>query len=143
MVIPRARVAVVQKFYKHIDLQFNIDSFTYFSNKNVVLLGFSGAYLPDEDLVGELEKLAEEVEDYALLGLSVNDPYVLQRYSKNFNSNIGFIADAAGHLTRSLEAGVYTKEYSIGFRTKPFLSVVKKGVVTAMLDKDSKLFNQL
>eukprot|EP00359_Climacostomum_virens_P006279 CAMPEP_0204916546 /NCGR_PEP_ID=MMETSP1397-20131031/14326_1 /ASSEMBLY_ACC=CAM_ASM_000891 /TAXON_ID=49980 /ORGANISM="Climacostomum Climacostomum virens, Strain Stock W-24" /LENGTH=110 /DNA_ID=CAMNT_0052089071 /DNA_START=308 /DNA_END=641 /DNA_ORIENTATION=+ len=72
---------------------------------------------------------------FTVLGLAVNDPFVMKEFAEELKGSIGYIADADGSFTKALEAGADFSEAALGYRTRRFSVVVENGTVTQVNDE--------
>lgn len=116
-----------------------VQSSSFFANKKVVVVGFPGAFTP----TCQLKHLPEYIQNEAVfaakattvLGLAVNDPFVMKEFAEELKGSIGYIADADATLTRALDAGADFSDASLGYRTRRFSIVVENGQITQVNDE--------
>ncbi|MFZ1680817.1 MAG: peroxiredoxin [Rhizobiaceae bacterium] len=114
-----------------------------FAGKKVVLFGVPGAFTPTcsaNHLPGYLENadaiLARGVDTIAVV--AVNDPHVMNAWSKasNANGRVLFLADGNAEFTRATGLELDLGVAGMGVRCKRFSMLVDDGVVSALNIED-------
>ncbi|CAG9326797.1 unnamed protein product [Blepharisma stoltei] len=138
--IPHLKLVVCSGNEGKYNIERDIDSETYFANKKVVLIGFPGAYTPTctGTHIPQFVKLQENFDQKGveLIGLAVNDPFVLKEFGQDMGGKIAYIADGSGYFTRALDAGLDLTEKGLGYRTRRFTALVENGVITQVNDEN-------
>ncbi|CAG9315257.1 unnamed protein product [Blepharisma stoltei] len=139
-VIPWLKVAVTSGEARKYTIAKDIDTVSLFANKKVVLVGFPGAFTPTctnhhlpqfVKLHGSFSNKGVEV-----IGLSINDPFVLKEFAQELDTTIPFICDGSGEFTKAIEAGVDLSEKNLGYRTRRFTALVENGTITLLNDEN-------
>lgn len=88
-----------------------------------------------------MEKHAEiKAKGAEVVGLVVNDPFIVKQFAESLACTFPFIADGSGNLTKSLEAGIDLSFKALGFRGKRFTAIVDNGEVKIVnMEEDTKL----
>ena len=115
----------------------------YFENKNIVLIGYPGAFTPtcmSEHLpgyVGLAETMLKQGAD-EILALSVNDPFVVTAFAEYLGSKklINFLADGNGEFTTALDLGMDLSSVHMGqLRTRRLSMIIKRNRIIYMNDE--------
>jgi len=138
--IPESSVTLVVGSDKgKYNIEPNVDTKTYFTNKKVVLVGFPGAFTPTctATHIPEYIKLVEQFKQKGahVVALTVNDPFVCKEFGEELGGGITFLADGAGKFTMSLDAGVDLSDKALGYRTRRFSAFVEDGTITQLNDE--------
>ncbi|KAJ4850480.1 Peroxiredoxin-2 [Turnera subulata] len=90
------------------------------AGKKVVLFGVPGAFTPTCSWVGYI------------LGIPVNDPFVMKAWSKTFpeNKHVKFLADGSASYTHALGLELDLNEKGLGTRSRRFALLVDDLKVT-------------
>jgi glutaredoxin/glutathione-dependent peroxiredoxin len=138
-VLPHLKLTIVSGTPEKYNIEKDIDSLQYFSNKKVVLVGFPGAFTPTctGNHLPEFIKLHDQfkAKGVEVVGLAVNDPFVLKEFGEELKGSIPFICDGTAALTNALEAGIDLSAHSLGFRTRRFTALVDNGTITQVNDE--------
>lgn len=86
-----------------------VDINEYFENKNIVLVGYPGAFTPTcmsqqiPQFIGRSDEIKAKGAD-EIVALSVNDPFVVTAFAELLagRDKVTFIADGNGELTQAL-----------------------------------------
>jgi peroxiredoxin len=121
------------------NIEKDVDSQAFFSNKKVILVGFPGAYTPtctNNHLPGFVKNYSNfKNKGYEVVGLSMNDPFVLKEFGEDLEASFPFICDGSGNFTRAIEAqGDFSSNF-LGVRTRRFAAVVENGVFIVVNDE--------
>ena len=119
--IPSALVAVVKYDDQKGFQQETVETTDYFTNKNIVLIGYPGAFTPTcmKDHIPENVGLAETMLKQGadeILALSVNDPFVVTAFAELLGGKhlINFMADGNGEFTSALNYGMDLTSVQLG-----------------------------
>lgn len=110
-----------------------------FAGKTVALFAVPGAFTPTchvSHLPGFLENLqalANKGVD-AVVGLSVNDPFVMEAWAKDTGAQgkIELLADGNGAFTKAIGMDIDLSIAALSVRSKRYAAVVKNGEVTVL-----------
>jgi glutaredoxin/glutathione-dependent peroxiredoxin len=137
--IPQVMLTMVSGTAERYNIEKNVDSAKFFAGKKVVLVGFPGAFTPTctSTHVPEFIKLHEKFKEQKVevVGLAVNDPFVLKEFGEEMGGSIPFICDGSANFTKALDAGVDLSAHALGFRTRRFTALVDNGVITVLNDE--------
>lgn len=137
--IPQLQLTIVSGTAERYNIEKDIDSVGYFSNKKIVLVGFPGAFTPTctGNHIPEFIKLHEKfkAKGVEVVGLAVNDPFVMKEFGEELEGSIPFICDGTGTFTKALEAGIDLSSHALGFRTRRFTLLVDNGTITQVNDE--------
>lgn len=146
-VIPQLKLVIASGTPARYNIETDLDSVAYFSNKKVVLVGFPGAYTPtctNNHLPGYVKHYSTfKAKGYEVLGLSINDPFVLKEFGEDLEASFPFICDGSGKFTKALEAGGDFTANSLGFRTRRFAVIVENGTITMVNDEKGGLLTDV
>lgn len=86
-----------------------VDINEYFENKNIVLIGYPGAFTPTcmsqqiPQFIGRADELRAKGAD-EVIAMSVNDPFVVTAFAELLGGRdkLNFIADGNGELSQAL-----------------------------------------
>ena len=132
--LPQALVSLVQYKKGEGFLQETVDFKEYCYGKNVVLVGYPGAFTPTcmsqhlPGYIGLAETMKKKGAD-EILALSVNDPFVVIAFAEYLGSKhlINFLADGNGELTQALDLGMNLQSVQMGqIRTQRFSMIIKR-----------------
>lgn len=112
-------------------------------NKKVVMFGVPGAFTPTcsgKHAPGFL-KIADQLKSKGvndIICLSVNDPFVMDAWSKCLNANekIMMVADHAGNATKTLGLEIDLSTPGLGLRSKRYSMIIENGKVTKLFVED-------
>ena len=135
---PQAVVAVV-KYDPELGFSNEIvDINEYFENKNVVLIGYPGAFTPTcmsqhiPQFITEADAIKLKGAD-EIIALSVNDPFVVTAFAELLGGRerINYLADGNGELTKALGYDFDLTSVQLGpIRSKRFTMIVKNNMIT-------------
>ena len=121
------------------EIQKEQDSLEFFAGKKTVVVSIPGAFTPTctanhipafmESLQGFTDKGA------SVVGLSVNDPFVVQAFAKSLNLTFPFIADGSGTLTKALGAELDCTIHGLGMRGRRFTIIVDNDTISHVNDE--------
>ena len=108
-----------------------------FGGKTVLLFSVPGAFTPTcsakhlPNYVENLGRFGEKGIDQ-IVCMAVNDPFVMEAWSKNQGvpAAIKMLADGNGQFTQALGLSMDATAFGMGVRSKRFAMVAKDGVVT-------------
>ena len=121
---------------------FNTSSF---QKGKFIIFGVPGAFTPtcSHQHVPSFLDLAHRFEEEGIAGIycvSVNDPFVMQAWAKDFESNnddkITFLSDGSGELTATLGMNLDLRQLCLGIRSQRYVLVIQDGVVEHMCIED-------
>ena len=113
----------------------NIDTRTLFRGRKAVLFGVPGAFTPTcsaRHLPGYVEHLDDFLRrGIAVIGVSVNDPFVMQAWGKTQHvpDGLQMLADGNADLAKALGLEMDASAYGMGVRSKRFALYAEDGVV--------------
>lgn len=138
--IPQQKLVLLQGKEGSYQIERNVDSASVFANKKVVIVGFPGAFTPTCQFKHLPEYIQHQAvfvaKGYTVIGLAVNDPFVMKEFAEDLSGSISYIADADGSFTKALEAGADFSEAALGYRTRRFSAVVENGEITQVNDEN-------
>lgn len=106
-----------------------------FAHPRVVLFAVPGAFTPtcsDHHLPGYVQHFGRfQAQGVRVLGLAVNDSYVMQAWAamQQVPSGLGLIADGNAQFTRALGLEFDGTAYGMGLRARRFALYAEHGVV--------------
>lgn len=118
-----------------------------FGNKRVVVVGFPGAFTPTctgnhiPDFINSYDSFKEKGVE--VIGLAVNDPFVLKEFGEEIGGSLSYIADGSGSLTKALDAGFDLSDKGLGYRTRRFTLLVENGTITQLNDENGGAFTDI
>lgn len=127
-----------------------IDVNEYFENKNVVLIGYPGAFTPTcmsqhiPQFIGRADDIRAKGAD-EVIAMSVNDPFVITAFAELLGGRqrINFIADGNGELTQALGLDMDLTAVQLGpIRSKRFTMIVKNNTITQINSEDGAMFTE-
>lgn len=146
-VIPQLKLVIASGTPARYNIETDVDSEAFFSNKKIVLVGFPGAYTPtctNSHLPAYVKHYEVfKAKGFEVVGLSINDPFVLKEFGEDLEASFPFICDGSGKFTKALEAGGDFTANSLGFRTRRFVAVVKNGTVLMVNDEKGGLLSDV
>jgi peroxiredoxin len=116
----------------------------YFAGRTIAMIGVPGAFTPtcsQQHLPGYIEKATDfkskGVDEIACL--SVNDPFVMQEWSKasGAEGKVTLLADGNGEFTKAMGLEFDGSGAGLGTRSKRFAMIVEDGVVKSLHVEDS------
>lgn len=145
--IPVAELTVVAKTHDAFQINDPVPASVYFSGKKVVLVGFPGAFTPTcwtTHLPGYLKSLKEfKALGVSVIGLTVNDPFVLKEFAGALGGDLEYIADGAAILTKALDAATDLTAKGLGLRTRRFSALLEDGKITVLNDEGGPQMTEL
>lgn len=139
--IPDLRLALAVPQEGKFHIQRDVSTASFFEGKKVVVVGFPGAFTPTctATHIPDYVKLQAEFakKNVTLVGMAVNDPFVLKEFAEELKAEFPFIADGAAVLTKALDVGVDLSEHALGFRCRRFAFVAVNGRVAEVYDERS------
>ena len=145
--IPQLKLVVVSGNSERYNIERDVDSIAFFSNKKIVLVGFPGAFTPTctGNHIPEFIKLHAEfkAKGAEVVGLAVNDPFVMKEFGEELKGSIPYICDGTGTLTKALDAGIDLSGGALGYRTRRFTLLVDNGTITQVNDEKSGGFTDV
>lgn len=125
----------------------DVDSLQYFAGKKTVIVAVPGAFTPTchaNHIPPFVAKLQEfEAKGAKVVGMAVNDCFVVQAWAKALGANFPFIADGSGVLTKALNAEADLTEHGLGMRSRRFTLVVDNDTITQVNDEGSPGFTDI
>ena len=126
------------------DMKKDVDAVSFFAKKKIVLLSFPGCFTPTcttTHIPSFEEKIAEfRAKGAEVVGLVVNDPFIVKQFAESLACTFPFIADGSGKFTESLDAGIDLSDKALGYRGKRFTSIIDNGEVKVVnMEEDTKL----
>ncbi|HAI94649.1 MAG TPA: peroxiredoxin [Xanthomonadaceae bacterium] len=116
----------------------NIDTRTLFRGRKAVLFGVPGAFTPTcsaRHLPGYVEHLDDFLRrGIAVIGVSVNDPFVMQAWAREQHvpDGLPLLSDGNGDLARALGLELDASANGMGMRCRRFALYAEDGVVRAL-----------
>lgn len=114
----------------------SVDTAEVFGGKKVVLFAVPGAFTPTcsaKHLPGFVEHFkAFGEKGYDVVGLSVNDPFVMDAWGKSQGvpEDLALLADGNAAFTKALGLELDATAFGMGIRSQRFALVADDGVVT-------------
>ena len=146
-VIPQMKLVMVSGNEERYNIEKDIDSTAYFSNKKIVLVGFPGAFTPTctGNHLPEFIKLHDKfkAKGVEVVGLAVNDPFVMKEFGEELGGSIPFICDGGAAITKSLDAGIDLSDHALGYRTRRFTALVDNGTIVQVNDEKGGAFTDI
>ncbi len=108
-----------------------------FADRKIVMFGVPGAFTPTcstKHLPGYVnQKNAFKAEGIDIACLAVNDPFVLNAWSKACNADgVIMMADGNGTFTKALGLEMDGSGYGLGLRSQRFALYAENGIVKAV-----------
>lgn len=107
-----------------------------FSNKKIVLVAVTGAFTPDcsNDHLPGFVSHADEIKQHGIdeiVCISVNDPYVMDAWSKakNTDNKVLMLADSEGKFTDEMGMQADVSDNGLGVRSQRYAAIVKDGKI--------------
>ena len=112
----------------------------YFENKNIVLIGYPGAFTPTcmSQHIPQFIAKADEIKikgSDEIVAMSVNDPFVVTAFAELLGGRdrVTYIADGNGELSEALGLGMDLTAVQLGpIRSKRFTMIIKNNVITQL-----------
>ena len=144
--IPELRVMIVKPEGGKFVIESNVYAPDLFKGKKTVLVGFPGAFTQTctEKHIPEYVQMMEEFKkkQVQLIGLAVNDAFVLKDFAEELKAQMVFIADGGAKFTKALAAGMDMSSHFLGYRTRRFSAIVVDNKLTEVNDEEGpKLTN--
>ena len=118
-----------------------VSSTELFNKKKIILVGVPGAFTPtcsNEHLPGYIENyesfVSKGIDD--IYFVSVNDPFVMDKWGKSTKCNIKFIADSEGEFMKKSGFEVDLSAAGLGNRLTRFSMLIDNGLVLEILDEN-------
>ena len=135
---PDAKVFVLEKDPKEISIKQVIE------NEKVILFGLPGAFTPTcsaKHLPGFIN-LTEKIKKKNIkkvICISVNDPFVMDAWSKahNAQNKIIMLADSKGNFTKAIGAEKDLSHRGLGTRSARYTMLIEKGFVKKISEEES------
>lgn len=147
MKVPELKLMMVSGTPARYNIEKDVDSVAFFSNKKVVLVGFPGAYTPtctNLHLPSFVKLYADfKARGFEVVGLAMNDPFVMKEFGEDLEASFPFICDGSGNFTKAIEAGADFSVNSLGFRTRRFAAIVENGVFTLVNDEKAGVLTDI
>ena len=128
----------------------SIETDKYFHNKQIVLVGYPGAFTPtcQNTHVPEYIKNATSLKQQGndeVIAMSVNDAFVTTAFAETLGggSHVSFIADGNGDLTKALGLECDLSKAFLGTRCKRMSMVVKQSTVLEVNNEDGPQMTEL
>ena len=120
----------------------SVKSTELFNDKKILLVSVPGAFTPtcsEQHLPGYIKHKDDIISKGIdkIFFVSVNDPFVMQEWSKSFGENdIGFIADSYGDFLNEIDAMIDLTVIGLGKRLSRFSMIIANGLVNAIFDEE-------
>ena len=120
----------------------SVKSTELFNDKKILLVSVPGACTPtcsEQHLPGYIKHKDDIISKGIdkIFFVSVNDPFVMQEWSKSFGENdIGFIADSYGDFLNEIDAMIDLTVIGLGKRLSRFSMIIDNGLVNAIFDEE-------
>ena len=105
-----------------------------------MLVGFPGAFTPvcTGNHLPEYNFLHKnfQAKGVEVIGLAVNDPFVMKKFAEKLKGDITFISDGSGILTSALDGGLDLTPHGLGFRTRRFSILIENGQISKINDEE-------
>lgn len=145
--IPQMNLTIVSGNAQKYNIEKSVDSIKFFGNKKIVLVGFPGAFTPTctGTHIPEFVKLNEKFKEKGVevVGLAINDPFVLKEFGEELQASIPFICDGTMNFTKAIEAGIDLTAHALGFRTRRFTALVENGTITQLNDEKGATMSEV
>ena len=139
--IPEAKVYIINmdKEYEHKEVSTN-----EILNKNkIILFGLPGAFTPGcskkhlPSFIKATQKLKEKNIEKVFC-ISVNDPFVMEAWGKNYNlkNELTLLADVKGDFTKSI-GGIFNWR-GWGERSKRYTMLIESGTIKKLVQEEGK-----
>ena len=135
--LPDVKVFVIDKEHKEISTK------EILNKDKVILFGVPGAFTPTcsnqhlPSFIKSTEKLREK-NIKKVFCISINDPYVMDAWGKNYSlkNELILLADVKGDFTKSIGAEFNWRGWSI--RSKRYTMLLHAGVVKKLVEEEGK-----
>ncbi len=118
-----------------------VNSSEIFNEKKIILVGVPGAFTPtcsNEHLPGYIENyesfISKGVDD--IYFVSVNDPFVMDKWGESIKSNVKFIADSYGEFMKKSGFEIDLSVAGLGKRLTRFSMLINNGLVVEIFDEN-------
>tara|TARA_B100000925_G_scaffold278764_1_gene247886 strand:+ start:46 stop:522 length:477 start_codon:yes stop_codon:yes gene_type:complete len=130
------------KFFQIIDgSPEKVSSTELFNGKKIILVGVPGAFTPtcsNEHLPGYIENydsfISKGVDEVYFV--SVNDPFVMDKWGESIKSNVKFIADSDGEFMKKSGFEIDLSAAGLGARLTRFSMLIDNGLVLEIFDEN-------
>ena len=130
------------KFFQIIDgSPKKVSSTELFNEKKIILVGVPGAFTPtcsNEHLPGYIENydsfISKGVDDVYFV--SVNDPFVMDKWGESIKSNVKFIADSDGEFMKKSGFEIDLSAAGLGNRLTRFSMLIDNGLIIEIFDEN-------
>ena len=127
-----------------------VDINEYFENKNIVLIGYPGAFTPTcmSQHIPQFIAKADEIKVKGadeIVAMSVNDPFVVTAFAELLGGRdrVTYIADGNGELSEALGLGMDLTAVQLGpIRSKRFTMIIKNNVITQLNSENGAQFTE-
>ena len=139
--LPEAKVFVIDmdNEYEHKEMSIN----EILNEDKIILFGLPGAFTPGcskKHLPSFLEsaKKIKEKNIKKVFCISINDPFVMEAWGRNFNlkDELTLLADVKGDFTKNIGAGFIWRGW--GLRSKRYTMLLEAGVVKKLVEEEGK-----
>ena len=135
--LPDVKVFVIDKEHKEISTK------EILNKDKVILFGVPGAFTPTcsnqhlPSFIKSTEKLREK-NIKKVFCISINDPYVMDAWGKNYSlkNELILLADVKGDFTKSIGAEFNWRGWSM--RSKRYTMLLHAGVVKKLVEEEGK-----
>ena len=118
-----------------------VSSTKLFNEKKIILVGVPGAFTPtcsNEHLPGYIENyesfVSKGIDD--IYFVSVNDPFVMNKWGELNKSNVKFIADSDGEFMKKSGFEMDLSAAGLGNRLTRFSMLIDNGLVVEIFDEN-------
>ena len=118
-----------------------VSSTKLFNKKKIILVGVPGAFTPtcsNEHLPGYIENyesfVSKGIDD--IYFVSVNDPFVMNKWGELSKSNVKFIADSDGEFMKKSGFEMDLSAAGLGNRLTRFSMLIDNGLVVEIFDEN-------
>ena len=139
--LPNTKVFIIDmnKEYEHKE----ISTSEILNEGKIILFGLPGAFTPGcskRHLPSFLES-AEKIKEKNIkkvFCISINDPFVMEAWGKNYNlkDELILLADVKGDFTKNIGAGFIWRGW--GLRSKRYTMLLEAGVVKKLVEEEGK-----
>ena len=135
--LPDSKVFILEKEHKEISTK------EILNKDKVILFGVPGAFTPTcsnqhlPSFIKSTEKLREK-NIKKVFCISINDPYVMDAWGKNYSlkNELILLADVKGDFTKSIGAEFNWRGWSM--RSKRYTMLLHAGVVKKLVEEEGK-----
>ena len=118
-----------------------VSSTELFNEKKIILVGVPGAFTPtcsNEHLPGYIENydsfISKGIDD--IYFVSVNDPFVMDKWGESIKSNVKFIADSDGEFMKKSGFETDLSAAGLGNRLTRFSMLIDNGLIIEIFDEN-------